>query len=140
MKFPVTKIDISIYTAKIESLLNDEDCAIFIDTNILSQLYRLNDNARQDFYNWVKKCGDRFHVPAWVIHEYSDKIYSKQTKEFLTELSNVKKYTGEIEKFSYFVKGYAGASMLKGTAYEGKVDFLKKDKLFHTLFEQIVQL
>lgn len=127
MKFPVTKIDISIYTAKIESLLNDEDCAIFIDTNILSQLYRLNDNARQDFYNWVKKCEDKFHVPAWVIHEYSDKIYSKQTKEFLTELSNVKKYTGEIEKFSYFVKGYAGASMLKGTAYEGKVDCLKKD-------------
>lgn len=127
MKFPVTKIDISKYTAKIESLLNDEDCAIFIDTNILSQLYRLNDNARQDFYSWVKKCGDRFHVPAWVIHEYSDKIYSKQTKEFLTELSNVKKYTGEIEKLSYFVKGYAGASMLKGTAYEGKVDCLKKD-------------
>lgn len=127
MRFPVTKIDISTYTAKIESMLNDEDCAIFIDTNVLSQLYRLNDNARQDFYAWVRKCGDRFHVPVWVIHEYSDKVYSKQTKEYLTELSNVKTYTKEIESLSYFVKGYVGASLLKGTVYEGKVDSLRKD-------------
>ena len=127
MRFPITQIDISAYTAKIRSMLNDEDCAIFIDTNILSQLYRLNDNARQDFYSWVKRCGDRFHVPAWVIHEYSDKVYSKQTREYLTELSNVKTYTSEIERLSNFVKGYVGASLLKGTAYEGKVDSLKKD-------------
>lgn len=50
MKFPKQNIDISEYYSEIKALLGDNDCAIFIDTNILSQLYRLNDKARQDFY------------------------------------------------------------------------------------------
>jgi hypothetical protein len=69
MKFPKRNIDVTLYQNEVKTLLNDVGCSIFIDTNILSQLYRLDDKARQDFYNWVESCGDRFHIPTWVIHE-----------------------------------------------------------------------
>ena len=82
MKFPRKTLDITQYLQQVKSLLSDDECAIFIDTNVISQLYRLNDAARQDFYNWIEQCGNRFHVPIWVIHEYSNKVYSQKTKEY----------------------------------------------------------
>ncbi len=93
MKFPKRNIDVSEYQNEVKAVLGDNECAIFIDTNILSQLYRLNDLARQDFYTWVESCGARFHIPAWVIHEYSDKIYKGNIKDYLSELSKINSYT-----------------------------------------------
>lgn len=127
MKFPKQYIDISEYQSEVKALLGDNDCAIFIDTNILSQLYRLNDKARQDFYKWVESCGNRFHIPVWVIHEYSDKIYKCNIKEYLSELSKIKTYTKEFSNIADFVKGYIGESLLKGSAYQDKTDDLKND-------------
>lgn len=127
MKFPKQNIDISEYYSEIKALLGDNDCAIFIDTNILSQLYRLNDKARQDFYKWVESCGDRFHIPTWVIHEYSDKIYNGNIKDYLSELSKIKTYTKEFGNIADFVKGYIGESLLRGSAYQDKTEDLKKD-------------
>lgn len=127
MKFPKRKIDISEYQSEVKTLLNDNKCAIFIDTNIISQLYRLNDAARQDFYNWVKSCGERFHIPVWVIHEYSDKIYNNKTKDYLSELSKIKQYSNDFSNISDFVKGYIGESLLVGSVYQGKVQDLKNE-------------
>lgn len=45
MKFPKQELDIDTYLQKIETLLKDDSCHIFIDTNIISQLYRLNEDA-----------------------------------------------------------------------------------------------
>ena len=127
MKFPKRNIDVSEYQNEVKALLGDTDCAIFIDTNILSQLYRLNDKARQDFYKWVESCGDRFHIPTWVIHEYSDKIYNGNIKDYLSELSKIKTYTKEFGNITDFVKGYVGESLLRGSAYQDKTEELKKD-------------
>ena len=127
MKFPKRNIDISEYQSEIKALLGDNDCAIFIDTNIISQLYRLNDAARQDFYNWVKSCGDRFHIPVWVIHEYSDKIYHNKTTDYLSELSRIKQYSNDFSNISDFVKGYVGESLLVGSVFQGKVQELKNE-------------
>lgn len=127
MKFPRKTLDITQYLQQVKSLLSDDECAIFIDTNVISQLYRLNDAARQDFYNWIEQCGNRFHVPIWVIHEYSNKVYSQKTKEYLSELDRIKKQATEFNSISDFVKGYVGDSLLQGSMYEGKIDDLKKD-------------
>ena len=127
MKFPKRYIDVFEYQSEIKALLGDNDCAIFIDTNIISQLYRLNDAARQDFYNWVKSCGDRFHIPVWVIHEYSAKIYHNKTTDYLSELSKIKQYSNDFSNISNFVKGYVGESLLVGSIYQGKVQDLKDE-------------
>ena len=127
MEFPKKKFDVTSYLAIIKNLLNDKDCAIFIDTNVISQLYRLNDKAREDFYSWVDSCEERFHVPVWVVQEYSDKVYTGKTSEYLSELSKFKKDTSEIQSLSSFVKGYVGESLMKGTEYENNAEQLKRD-------------
>ena len=63
MRFPRPTLDIDAYLQVIEDLLKDEECHLFIDTNIISQLYKLNDDARKDFYYWVSFVGERFHIP-----------------------------------------------------------------------------
>ena len=138
MKFPKKKIDISKYHQYIISLLDDADCAIFIDTNVISQLYRLNDTARQDFYSWMDQCGSRFHVPVWVIHEYSNKVYLQKTKEYLSELDKIKTHAKEFNNISDFVKGYIGDTLLQGSIYQGKIDKLKEDvDIIKELLERI---
>ena len=127
MKFPRNSIDVSEYQQRVKSFLNDSECAVFIDTNVISQLYRLNDAARQDFYKWMDQCGVRFHVPVWVIHEYSNKMYLKKTKEYLSELDKIKTQAKEFANISDFIKGYVGDSLLQGSMYQGKADELKTD-------------
>lgn len=127
MKFPRYSIDVSEYQQRIKSFLNDSECAVFIDTNVISQLYRLNDAARQDFYKWVDQCGARFHVPVWVVHEYSNKMYLKKTKEYLSELDKIKTQAKEFSNISDFIKGYVGDSLLQGSMYQGKTEELKND-------------
>ena len=127
MKFPKKNLDITLYQEEVKTIINDENCAIFIDTNILSQLYRLNDKARQDFYNWISSCEKRFHIPAWVIHEYSDKVFNSKTSDYLSELSKIKQYNSEFGNIADFVKGYIGESLLKGSAYQDQTENLKND-------------
>lgn len=121
MKLPTQKLYIDSYIQKIYELLDDNECHIFIDTNIISQLYRLNDDARKDFYNWVNTLPSRFHIPVWVIHEYSKKVYSNKGKEeYLSELSKINSIRKELESISPFVKAYIGDSLLVGTVYQSK--------------------
>ncbi len=49
MRFPKIELDIDHYMQIIKNLLDSEDCHLFIDTNIILQLYKLNDEARADF-------------------------------------------------------------------------------------------
>lgn len=65
MRFPKQEIDIDAYIKLLSNLLSNEECEIFIDTNIISQLYRLNEDARKDLYRWIDSCKRRSHVPVW---------------------------------------------------------------------------
>lgn len=128
MKLPIQKLDIELYLQKINGLLNDDECHIFIDTNIISQLYRLNDDARTDFYNWVRTLQDRFHIPVGAIHEYSKKIYSNKGKEeYLSELSKINTIRKELEGILPFVTAYIGDPLLVGTVYQSKKSDLISD-------------
>ena len=114
MRFPKAELDLDEYRQIIGNLLADEDCHLFIDTNIISQLYKLNDKAREDFFNWVSSVSSRFHIPSWVVHEYQKRYVSQKTKEYLTELEN-----GDVVKrlknLSVFAKGYVSDSLLDGS-------------------------
>lgn len=127
MKFPRQELDVDQYLQKINGLLNDSSCHIFIDTNIISQLYRLNQLARDDFYTWVDSCSDRFHIPNWSVHEYSKRITAQNTKDYLSELTKAKTYSKELANISNFIKGYVGDSLLIGSVYDGRKDELFND-------------
>lgn len=120
MRFPKQELNINDYFSRLEDLLKDDNCHVFIDTNIISQLYRLNEKARESFYSWVSSCGNRFHIPNWSVHEYSKRVTSKKTTDYLSELTKAKTYSKELNNISKFIKGYVGDSMLVGSEYDGK--------------------
>lgn len=128
MKFPKQELDISAYFRKVESLLYDESCHLFIDTNIISQLYKLNENARNDFYGWVDSCNDRFHIPCWSVLEYSKRVTTQKTRDYMSELSKATTISKELTNINRFVRGYVGDSLLIGSEYAGK-----KEQLFNDL-------
>lgn len=138
MQFPKQELDVDKYFENILRLLNDTSCHIFIDTNIISQLYRLNDDARQDFYKWVDFCGDRFHIPNWSVHEYSKRINTQNTKDYLAELSKAKTIAKEMNNIKNFIKGYVGDSLLEGSEYANNRGTLFNDiDLVTNKFEKI---
>lgn len=126
MRFPRPTLNIDAYLQVIGDLLKDEECHLFIDTNIISQLYKLNDDARQDFYDWISFVRDRFHIPNWVVHEYQKRYTSQHTTDYLSELNNddIKK---RLCNLSDFVKGYISDSLLVGSAYHGNKESLIYD-------------
>lgn len=127
MKFPKQELDIDVYLQTIKECLFDNTCHIFIDTNIISQLYRLNDDARNDFYNWVNSCKDRFHIPNWSVLEYSKRATTQKTGDYLSELTQAKRLANELTNIKKFSRGYVGNSLLKGTSYDGRADVLFRE-------------
>ena len=123
MRFPKQELDINQYLQVIDNLLKDEECHLFIDTNIISQLYKLNDAARTDFFTWVGTVANRFHIPNWTVHEYQKRYCSQKTEDYLTELNN-KETVKKLENFSIFAKGYVSDSLLVGSEYQGHKDLL----------------
>ena len=128
MRFPKQVLDVAQYQQTIANMLVDRDCHLFIDTNIISQLYKLNDEARTDFFNWISTVSNRFHVPNWTVHEYQKRYVSQKTKDYLSELDN-KELVKKLKNLSNFVRGYVSDSLLVGnTEYGGR-----KEQLFDDL-------
>lgn len=127
MRFPRQEMNIDIYLNEVKQMLDDDSCHLFIDTNIISQLYRLNEDARRDFYNWVASCSQRFHIPNWSVHEYSKRVTSQKTIDYLSELSKTKTYSKELANITRFIKGYVGESLLVGTQYAENKNQLFED-------------
>lgn len=117
MRFPKQEIDVDAYLKYLSSLLALDSCEIFIDTNIISQLYRLNEDARKDVYRWIDSCKKRFHIPIWCIQEYSKRVYQNSTHDYVSELGKIKTYSSDFKNISRFIKAYMSTEMLKGTQY-----------------------
>lgn len=63
----------------IANLASDPQTLIFLDTNILSYLYKLHEAARSEFFAWSDAvlAADRLVVPAWAANEYLSRVTSK---------------------------------------------------------------
>ena len=57
---------------------------IFIDTNILSYLFKLHAAARQEFFDWaaVAISENRFYLPAWCAGEYLARVRENQLSSY----------------------------------------------------------
>ena len=124
MKFLPTELNVTDYMHHLQSMLNDEECHVFIDTNILSQLYKLNDNARGEFFAWADSIGQRFHIPNWVVIEYNKRVKSNKLQDYVDELEKIKSIKKQFPNLQRFLKGYVDDDILQGSAYHGNKDRL----------------
>lgn len=127
MRFPLRELDITAYQATINQLLDAEECHIFIDTNILGRLFKLNGKARHDFFGWVRSCANRFHVPNWVVMEYNKKVYGQKLKEYVGELKELQTVSNSLASLKNFIDGYVDDEKLRYTTYNGDSLMLHKD-------------
>lgn len=93
MTFPKMVISAKDYNDHITALLKDQECIIFLDTNILSKMYSLYATARSEFYSWVRlnKDDNRIKVPAWCIHEYSNKVVRNELGQYTSAVTGLLK-------------------------------------------------
>jgi len=86
MKFPQLVVDQKEYGKHLANLLEDPDCLLLFDTNILSQMFSLHQAARKEFADWIasrKAPKNRIALPAWCLHEYTNKVIRNQLREYI---------------------------------------------------------
>jgi hypothetical protein len=125
MKFPVSELDRQKYFDEIYKLLEDDDCQIFIDTNIIALFYRINDSARKEFFDWIliliKK--NRVKTPVWALNEYTNRFIRNQIEDYLSPLKKVSTINKDFLEVSNFLKMNIDDSSLKGTKYSTLKEF-----------------
>ena len=103
MKFPKSIIDINEHQYKIYKLVKDSETTIFIDTNVIALLYKLNAKSRKEFFDWVTAIKERIKIPSWVVNEYSNNFNSNNIlsnylssftvlKEVMNKYNDIYKY------------------------------------------------
>lgn len=142
MKFPLSIIDIAEHQNYIYNLLNDDDTLIFIDTNIIALIYRLNNKSRDEFFNWIKPFidGKRIKVPNWVVNEYTNRFIRDKIFDYLSPLSSLKSISKEYNNVFDFLNMHVDEEVVleDRTKTYTKPEDLKKDifelkKLFNRI-------
>jgi len=105
MKFPLSIINISDHQDYIYDLLTSEETVIFIDTNIIALLYRLNGKSRDEFFNWINSYinNDKIKVPNWVVNEYTNKFIRGNATDYLSPLNALKRISNEYNNIFDFL-------------------------------------
>nr|WP_321522561.1 PIN-like domain-containing protein [uncultured Macellibacteroides sp.] len=129
MKFPQSKIDVKEYHEKIYELIKDDDCKLFIDTNIIALFYGIHDSARKEFFDWLKTLiqKNRVKVPVWVINEYTNRFIRNQLQDYLSPLKKVSTIKKDFVQVSAFLKMHIEDSNLPQNKYTSINEF--KDDL-----------
>lgn len=127
MHFVKTELNITDYLQHLKDMLGDVKCHVFIDTNILSQLYKLNDKGRVDFLSWVDSMSERIHIPNWVVMEYNLKMMKGHQTDYLDELGTIKTIKKQLGNMQDFLKAYADNDILQGTVYQQKKNCFNED-------------
>lgn len=100
---------------------------VFLDTNILLWLYRINNAARSEvieLFTHIKADG-RLCIPSWVVHEYNHHISRRDDASFFPFKKSAKEIESRLKIIEQHSKLVVDDDYLKGSEYEGKKTFLK---------------
>lgn len=117
------------YVQAIADLASDPRTLIFIDTNVISYLYKLHEAARRDFFAWSDGIAaeGRLFIPAWAANEYLSRVTSNTLASYTPkgkEPTHVKKMLETLhETAALFVDG----NSLRGIGYpHSRATFLQE--------------
>lgn len=117
------------HVREIAALASSPETLIFLDTNILSYLYKLHEAARSEFFAWSDKvvAGNRLVVPAWAASEYLSRVTSKTLDSYTPKSKEANQATklldGLFETASLFVDNVS----LRRIGYDGdRTEFISR--------------
>lgn len=126
MKFPKSALNIDEFNTRISDLLDQPDCSIFLDTNILALIYKLHATAREEFFEWIRPliAADRIKTPVWAVSEYTNRFIRSQTSDYLSTLTKLKTFNKEFEEIRHFLEMNIDSKSLHKTSYATREDYL----------------
>jgi predicted nucleic acid-binding protein len=109
-------------------LFQSNDALIFLDTNILVWLYRINKDARSELFHIFNslKEQNRLRIPAWVIHEYNHLVIKRDDTAFLPFKRSAKEVEKKLKTIELNSKLVIDDDYLNGSQYGGKSEFLSE--------------
>lgn len=139
MKLPLAEINVNDYNQEIFRLIQDDECTIFIDTNIIALMYGIHDSARKEFLDWIKTYirKGRVKIPNWVINEYTNRFIRDQIQDYLSPLTKIKTIRKEFTHASAFLKMYIDDASLKKSKYINITDFQEDLKIIEEKIAKI---
>ncbi|MCW2290807.1 putative nucleic acid-binding protein [Pseudomonas sp. BIGb0408] len=108
-------------------LAKSKDTLIFIDTNILSYLFKLHSAARQEFFDWaVGAIGEeRLYLPAWCAGEYLAKVRENLLHTYTPKGKGDDQPRKALEAMLDTASLFVDDAVLRATSYAGtRTDYL----------------
>ncbi len=119
MYFPISELDRDAYFKQVVTTLQDKDCKVFLDTNILAKYYVFHSQARKELNDWLTSLATlkKLQLPVWVLNEYSKHVIRQRTKEYMNDGNLIGDITKNFEKFKSFLTMYAEPADLSKFGY-----------------------
>lgn len=133
------ELDGTKYNEKICALIQDEECHLFIDTNIIYEIYKIDKNARNELIDWFLQIQTRLKIPNWVVHEYNRHTYDH--KVFDSKVQDPRAAIAEsgLNNFGKYIGQYVSSAKIRGTAYTEKADLVKDFEKHAAVIKEILK-
>ncbi|WP_439849782.1 PIN-like domain-containing protein [Pseudomonas syringae] len=109
------------------NLAKAKDTLIFIDTNILSYLFKLHSAARQEFFDWavVAISEQRLYLPAWCAGEYLARVRENLLHTYTPKSKGDDQPRKALEAMLDTASLFVDDAVLRSTTYSGtRTDYL----------------
>lgn len=109
-----------------ESLLYSDSTLLFLDTNIIIWLFRLNQDSYIEFSRLLKDLAERdmLIIPNWVIHEYNNLILSNSESLFYPYRKRIKTLVRQLDGFVDIALLKSDNANSKKNGYVNKINFI----------------
>lgn len=115
------------FLTDLANLAKSESTLIFIDTNILSYLFKLHSAARQEFFDWAVGAirENRLYLPAWCAGEYLAKVRENLLHTYTPKGKGDDQPRKALESMLDTASLFVDDAVLRATNYTGtRTDYL----------------
>ena len=117
------------YLKDIADVANSEKTLIFLDTNVISYLYKLHDAARREFFDWTDQLVSmkRLAVPAWAASEYLSRVTTGNLKDYMPKGKEAGQASSILEGLVDTASLFVDESILNKIQFKGdRVEFISE--------------
>lgn len=110
-----------------ESLLYSDTTLLFLDTNILIWLFRLNQDSYVEFSRLLNDLveRDKLIIPNWVIHEYNNLLLSNSESLFYPYKKSIKTLVRQLDSFVNIALLKSDNTNSKKNGFVNKINFIE---------------
>ncbi len=121
-----SSVELLAYRQELVDTIQSENCTIFIDTNFIAWVFRLNNKAQNELVRWLLKLShhEQLVIPAWTVHEYNYHLRKNDPKFFLPHKAVGKQLNVNLLEFDQI------AHLMISDAFATELGYPNREELF----------